>query len=202
MAYTEDEGLKVVLNVRDIRYTSLLEQVKDNTGINYQNLIKLGVLFLFQEEQRRISAYKKELAGEIQQQQPEQPAVPQEQMREQAGELIKVHITFVGKMKDTIEAWKYKKRLSPHDIARLGLEKVYQFFTRDVETQRPFVQEEKKTVAVKKATKSKVETKQKETIMTFLEGNSALDKFLDEAESKITQARKNDDKKSNNGNER
>ena len=31
----EEEGIKIVLNVRDANHIGLLEQIKDNTGINY-----------------------------------------------------------------------------------------------------------------------------------------------------------------------
>jgi len=58
----EAEDLKIVLNVRDNNYIALLEQIKDNTGINYQNVIKFGLLLMFQKEVKKIKNFEAEQA--------------------------------------------------------------------------------------------------------------------------------------------
>jgi len=126
MAYTNDEELKVVLNVRDKRHISLLTQIKEEVQINYQNMIRLGVLFLFQEEAQKVERFAQEVQAPV---------------SEGYEDLLKVHITFAGKTLDTIKQWRIDKGLTPHQIARMGLETIYRFFTRTRGVQSTFASE-------------------------------------------------------------
>lgn len=151
----EEEGIKIVLNVREPNHIGLLEQIKDNTGINYQNTIKFGLLLMFQEEIKKIKQFKSdEESKELKQQEtvtlkkkeeeivkPTSATVDtySEEMQESMeGGLLKVHITFIGKLKSAIEIWKYRTGKSYQDISREGLRMIYSFFDKNVDD-GPFV---------------------------------------------------------------
>ena len=145
-----DEDLKIVLNVRHPKLIELLEQIKDNTGINYQNTIKFGLLLMFQDEIHKIKSFQAEQTRQTNQEVDKEEIKAQEQkivppsapglntvVKEDAGGLLKVHITFVGKLRDAIETWKYRTGKSYQDIARNGLDKVFSFFSvRDTDNQK------------------------------------------------------------------
>ena len=154
----EEEDLKIVLNVRNPKLISLLEQIKDNTGINYQNTIKFGLLLLFQDEIRKIKnfqASQEQEEGQVKEKEQvkkdeekiEKPSAAgfKTPIQEGFGGLLKVHITFVGKLKHAIDIWKYRTGKSYQDISRQGLDKIFSFFNQQEES-KPFVQikEEKK----------------------------------------------------------
>jgi len=152
------EDLKIVLNVRDPKFVSLLEQIKDSTGINYQNTIKFGLLLMFQDEIKKIKVFQAEQAREANQQTerteveaseeniqaPTAPGLSPE-VKEGFSPLLKVHITFIGQLRDAIETWKFRTGKTYQDIAREGLTKVFSFFNnqeQEMATEMPVEGEE------------------------------------------------------------
>jgi hypothetical protein len=152
----EEKELKIVLNIRDDKYIRLLDLVKEETGINKQNMIKLGCLLIFKDEQEKIKNIQKELTT-------------QGIKIEQAGSLNKVHVTFIGKMRETIEYWRNKKNLTPHQICRMALERVYRFMTRE--------NEDKEIAIPKEESEDIVESK--ESLGNFLNKKESIIKFLE-----------------------
>jgi hypothetical protein len=143
-----DEDLKIVLNVREPKLVALLEEIKDNTGINYQNTIKFGLLLMFQDEIKKIKSFRAQQAKEANQLNSKKKAIEKEKeviepakigapglVKEDLGSLLKVHITFVGKLRDAIETWKYRTGQSYQDISRSGLDKVFSFFNESAPKQ-------------------------------------------------------------------
>lgn len=175
----DENDLKIVLNVRNPKLVALLEQVKESTGINYQNTIKFGLLLKFQDEINKIKQFHADEAREAMQNTEKVRAKAEEEMiekpvaaglkpqvQEDSSKLLKVHITFVGQLKNALEVWKYRTGQSYQDIARQGLDKIFSFFNKENLQQQISDSEE-----IKKESK-------KENLLEFIDKKKTLLDYL------------------------
>jgi len=128
-AENEEEKTKVVINVRDPKYVGFLYQIKKNAGINYQNMVRLGILFLFKEENESPGTYTSSTI----------PIIGDDlHIEQQYPDVTKVHVTLAGGLYTTAKKWEAEKNISIHTLCKLAIVRVYYMFTGEWYVSRSF----------------------------------------------------------------
>ena len=136
---------------------------------------------MFQEEIKKIRQFKSDETARVGQEEEKVQVKKDEEkiekptaagfktpVQEGVGGLLKVHITFVGKLREALDIWKYRTGKSYQDIAREGLNKIFSFFQQE-EAAKPFV-----------AVQESVEQKEDKKLKDFIEKKDTLLGYLDD----------------------